>query len=237
MDNKKEKKVMITTIGIIIGIILLNLFYNACKNTDYEFDNSVFWSAISTITSIIGFGGVIYTLIINEKARRKQNDYELKKDLLIEEQNKYRDICYKELENINPQNLAEALKSMEQEKERNKALNFLYKYQINIDNFPRIINRYYRVENRQEYKALYNNQWYEYTSKSMRIFNDIIDIIDNYEKVEYKNLLNCYEEIRMFNDNEYKIMEEKVMISIENRKKIIGDILREIDSKDFFTKG
>lgn len=78
-----NKNIKIYIIIFMMAVAGTMIFCKFCTNIDNEFDNSIFWNAISTITGIMGFGGVIYTLYYNEKIRTKQNEYELRREWKI----------------------------------------------------------------------------------------------------------------------------------------------------------
>jgi hypothetical protein len=107
---KRERK--IKKFFIIIVSILAIVYYLICENverisklfynTHGQFDNSIMWTAISAIGGIIAFIGVIITIVYTEKSRKYQNEFEFKREKLIETQNEFEKVLRKEVDILDP---------------------------------------------------------------------------------------------------------------------------------------
>ena len=65
---------IITIICIYIISVNKDLFILPLKNTEGALDNNIIWTAIGAIGGILAFVGVIITIIVTEKSRKKQNE-------------------------------------------------------------------------------------------------------------------------------------------------------------------
>ena len=96
---KKDWKYKIV-IGILIGIIIIILLIHGditklLTNNDGEFDNSILWDAIGAIVSILGFFGVIYTIIKERKNIVEANIHNLEEKKLVRNQERFEEECKK----------------------------------------------------------------------------------------------------------------------------------------------
>lgn len=102
----EKNKIFKILIGIVVITFLLLLHIDGIKglflDSNGGFSNEIFWSAVSGIGSIVAFAGVIYTIWYTEKTRRIQNEYEYKKQRMIEEQMKFKEQVFKILLEIDP---------------------------------------------------------------------------------------------------------------------------------------
>lgn len=93
--EKKLNMFMLLICILIICIFIkfccnnLNFFIDIFKNPNGDVDNSIIWSAISAIGTLIAFIGVIITIIYTEKSRIKQNQYEYRKENLLMKQKEF----------------------------------------------------------------------------------------------------------------------------------------------------
>lgn len=62
-----------------------NIISNLFKDNEGNFSNEILWTGIGAIGSILALMGIIITIRYTENSRIKQNEYEYKKQQLLEE--------------------------------------------------------------------------------------------------------------------------------------------------------
>lgn len=217
MDKNNIKYLIIIVISVGITI----MFTRFCTNIDGEFDNSIFWNAVSAITGICGFMGVIYTLHNNEKIRNKQNEYEMRKGYLIKEQDEFRRACYEELKNINPKMLFNQIQIYISNKDKMLLMSSGYEYLMNVNGFFHNLKFFYKYKN--EEISNFGEYYCNYTDKSWNILKKVFDINEKNDKV-----IDFHGEILNFYKNEYEELREKVMQLIDNRQNYIEEELKSL---------
>lgn len=220
MDKKYIKYLII----IIISVGITIMFTRLCTNIDGEFDNSIFWNAVSAITGIFGFIGVMYTLHSNEKTRNIQNRYELRRAYLMEDQKEFKRICNEHIEKVNPRRLVNALKSYEDEERKNLA-NAIYEYQMNCNELPSSIRFYYKGDD-EEIKR-FEHKYFDYATKCHSIVQKCVDIYEKKNKIDS----NLYKEIMDFHEKNYDELRKWIIQIADARQKYIEEELKKIDEK------
>lgn len=216
MDKNNIKYLIIIVISVGITI----MFTRLCTNIDGEFDNSIFWNAVSAITGICGFISVIYTLHSNEKTRNIQNRYELRRAYLMEDQREFKRICNEQIERVNPRRLVNAVKSYEDDVENNNLANSIYEYQMNCNELPSSIRFYYKYDN-EEIKQ-FEHKYFDYATKSHGIVQKCADIHGKKNKIDS----NLYKEIIDFHEKNYDELRKWIIQLADTRQNYIEEELK-----------
>ncbi len=219
MDKNYIKYLIIIVISVSITI----MFTRFCTNTDNEFDNSIFWSAVSSITGICGFIGVVYTLYKNEQTRNRQNEYELRKGYLIKEQEEFKRVCYEELEKISPKELLNTVKKYTCNEENEiGVMNSVYEHQMNVNEFIGNIKFFYKYKN--EKINIFEKNYIDYSEE----LSNLLDKMFHLDKKNTKEI-DLFKEIVQFHTNKYEKLRSLVIELVDGREFFIEEELKNIN--------
>lgn len=182
---KRERKIMKYLIIIFVPMViayylihinvesLTKLFYNS----NGEFDNGIMWTAIGAIGGIIAFMGVIITIAYTEKSRILQNEFEFKREKLIETQIEFEKILRKEVDILDPIRIIEDINFIN-EKNYEEVNRKLITYNSEITTIDSYIYWFYDENMKEKTPILIN-------------FIKEIDNFRNYIKKEIIAMINC----------------------------------------------
>ena len=100
----KNSVIVLIVIAVCIYIICINkeMFLLPFKNVNGIIDNNIIWSAIGALGGILAFVGVIITIIVTEKSRKKQNEEDYRKEKLLAEQLEFKHVVKSQLDLLDP---------------------------------------------------------------------------------------------------------------------------------------
>ena len=185
---KKDWKYKIV-IGILIGIIIIILLIHGditklLTNNDGEFDNSILWDAIGAIVSILGFFGVIYTIIKERKNIVEANIHNLEEKKLVRNQERFEEECKKHFNILFDEEIIYTIVSMTNEN-YSTILGKIWAFRVKKDATIVNLNWYYQGENLNLFPKYYR-LIYEislFSSESNQVLNDIEKIAIEYSDV------------------------------------------------------
>lgn len=220
--NNKYKGYIISS---VVSIVVIMILFKFCANTDGEFDNAIFWNAISSIAGALGFFAVIYSLNYNEKKRNEQNRYELRRAYIMEEQKEFKRIGNDEIEKVNPRKLVNAIKSYEDGGDKRNLADTIYEYQMNCNELPGSLRFYYKYDD--EKMKQFEFKFFNYATQSHNIVQKCVDIYEGRKEIDSK----LYEEIMDFHGKHYDELRKWIVQLTDDRQKYIEEELRSIEEK------
>lgn len=221
-----QRKVKII-IGIIIFFAVIKILWSIWHYTNIQklffningqFDYSIFWTAIGAIGSVIAFVGVGITIIYTEHSRRKQNEFEFKKELVVNEQNEFKEEVKKELEILDPLNICQSF-TVEVSK-HDAALEKLHNYFYNINEINYKLFWYYDEKTFMNFPEANNffvqlSEICNYAREKIKKYEEIAII---YDEEKLRGLLEQMEKIKELSP------QEKQELNDLNQKELKGQI-------------
>lgn len=243
--NKKIKVVILIIIICILASILLAVHWNKLGLMFYNdngiFSNEIFWSAIGAIGSILALIGVIVTIIYTEYSRRKQNEYEFKKEQLLQEHSEFKEEVKEQLEILDPIRVLESTIKIEDRDNFNEMADELNNYIIKIKSIDYKIYWYYNRTMQGNYIELNNfmnelNIFIKYMTEQINEYNETI--CSYYKKIKKDNIASIENALQFVNEtgdiknkivdyrnDKWHIIVEKAKLMIEEREKVIKEKL------------
>ncbi len=236
--NNEDKTILKVLIGIILAIFLIYFFSLSCTNTEGKFDNAIFWTAVSSILSAIAFGGVILTLYITEESRKKQNEYEFQKEILLNEQEDFKKKCMEIFEKINPEKLVHALKEYDTGASK-EILNNLVEYQLNLINGINEIVWFYSKEEWEESESIvdFKNKYNINKDKLMDFVSELVKIskIADQDSEEVRSVVEKFiRDVLNYANKDFKQLIEDMKKIIQERKEEVEEQLKILEKNNSF---
>ena len=221
-----SKKIIVIIILVFLLLLHINKLEPLFLDSNGKFSNEIFWNALSAIGSIIAFLGMIYTILYTEKTRKKQNDYEYKKQQMLDQQGKFNDQVMNTVVEIDPIKFIEIIA------------------RADVNNFLKIgqeLTVYMASLRRVEYQLNWHYKKNEIITKKQSDFskelNNIISLIEQCildystkispvycDYIEKNNLLNI-QRLRDLNED------ERVRYALINSKYLQDDLNIEITQR------
>lgn len=246
---KRKQNIIITILSVIIifnvcSIVPWNIISNLYKDNYGNFSNEILWTSIGAIGSILALMGIIITIIYTEYSRKKQNEYEYKKQQLLEEHTEFKKEVKQQLEILDPiAVITETIRINDiynnvdiREKLNNyilkiKSIDYkIYWYynrtlQGNYIELSRFINELnifidYMTEKINEYNKCLSD-FYDISKRANANSNEDIEKFIN-EIGKIKN------QIVNHRNKKWHILVENAKIMIEEREKIIKEIIEKV---------
>lgn len=237
---KREKKFYHITISILL-LIIIALFiisrdriFNFISNIeifDNEnglFDWGIFWDAIGGFGSILGFVGVIITIIWSEKSRIKQNKYDYVKERKISNQYDFELFIKNFLDEVDPINSSVISLTSSEENYQELIIN-VNCYITKIKSFYSKVQWYYdnndsTFPKKDNFFGAYD-VFIDKVTKSLNSYSDALSLYNS--AILYKN----YQQLKqsnMLSEEQMKQFEE-----LKTQYDDIGHIYKEIMDKRF----
>ncbi len=221
--SKKERKIknFLIIIVIITSIVYYLIYGNIEKlsklfyNTSGQFDNSIMWTAIGAIGGIIAFIGVIITIVYTEKSRMHQNEFEFKREKLIETQIEFENVLRKEVDILDPIRIIEE-ESFISEKNYEEVNRKMLNYNSEINMIDSYIYWFYDESMGNGFPNLVN-------------FINEIDSFRNYMKKEISEIIKC--NMNLTSINEFNVNRTKIINEIINYRELNLPKIQELGKK------
>lgn len=233
---KKDWKYKIT-IGILISIIIIILWIHGditklLMNTDDKFDNSILWSAIGAIASILGFLGVIYTIIKERKNIVEANIHDLEEKKLVRNQERFEDDCKKHFNILFDEEIIDTIVSMTNDN-YSTVLSKIWEFKAKKGATIANLNWYYQGENLSIFPKYYRLmcEISSFNNESNKVLKDIETIALEYDNAD---IFITLERLMIQNvnlDGENKILWDELSSKYTNTKNMCLDIKSRIGDK------
>lgn len=243
--KKVQKMQLIILILIAIYIVCTmvpwNIISNLFKDNEGNFSNEILWTGIGAIGSILALMGIIITIRYTENSRIKQNEYEYKKQQLLEEHVEFKKEVKKQLEILDP------IRIIVETNRINDACNYidiiekLNNYSLEIKSIDYKIYWYYNRTLQGNYIELNKfinelNIFIDYIVEKVNEYNKCLsdyytrlkkdDINSNETINQFVNEIgNIKNQIVNYRNKNWNIIVETAKTMIEEREKIIKEKL------------